>query len=258
MGSFYLRDLFTSQQVADYSAGPVSANTARYDMTAMHIIKKDGKLIFDMEIPVFHFVRHVYEVAGVVSETPRMEFKVAISNKEKIRSIIQPGYDLAFAEWPYNRAVFKTAKFKSPCKDDRIIDYRKSPEQEEMGSTAFFDSLDEELNFDYCEGGNYYTAAFRMVSSLSDSGKFYNFDMNLMHVIGVCSDFISFRDELLEHCQTQDWYENTDSLLMTQFVSQALAGPHENSKGWQGKPVLDLVKEIYTKYMDEQNSQTNQ
>ena len=277
MASFFLSDFIAKRDVADYSAAPVGARRATQQITAIRVIEKDNELYFDEEIPLFHCPRLYYEVAGKKLKVPRMEFKIELDN-----SAIATGDELVMVERPYSRSTYQTASFKGPCEDDIIKKYNLTEAAQKMEDLEFCFHLEDTVDVDYCEHGNYLTAAFIGALPLTDRGVQVNGFQEVAYVIGVCKNFKKYCEMLANHERVEkllQWTEksqiNVDypkasapkssvtklneeviearQGLIFQAVCQALAGPHNNSKDWHGKPVIDLVERIYRDHLSEHN-----
>jgi hypothetical protein len=183
------------------------------------------------------------------------------------------------AQTPYGNGWVQSTALKKYTK--------KSFEKEEIDSKVpEFDDLDDfESNleaaqvYDPWEKGQYYVAGISYPRGYLQllTGNPRNAEID--YVLGVCPDFKATRDELtmsaeVEHLleltrkgtiafwkhgapeQKPHLYEETKEAapeLMMLSVHQALAGPRQFSKEWQGQPVWKLVEHLYCSHLNNRN-----
>jgi hypothetical protein len=205
----------------------------------------------------------------------RLEILVDAKNSDPI----QPSHQVVVAQTPYGNGWVHSTALKKYTK--------KTLEKKEIDSNLpEFDDLDEvESNlesaqiYDPWEKGQYYVAGISYPRGYLEllAGNPRNAEID--YVLGVCPDFKATRDELrmsveVEHLlqmtrkgtiafwkrgapeQRPHLYEETKDAapeLMMLSVHQALAGPREFSKEWQGQPVWKLVEHLYCNHLNNRN-----
>jgi hypothetical protein len=205
----------------------------------------------------------------------RLEILVDARNSDPI----QPPHQVVVAQTPYGNGWVQSTSLKKYTK--------KSLEKEEIDSKVpelddpddLESNLEDAQVYDPWEKGQYYVAGISYprgyLQLLSSNPRNAEID----YVIGVCPDFKATRDELIMSADVERLLEMTrkgtiafwrhgapeqrprlddetkDAApeLMMLSVHQALAGPREFSKEWQGQPVWKLVEHLYCNHLNNSN-----
>jgi hypothetical protein len=205
----------------------------------------------------------------------RLEILVDARNSDPI----QPTHEVVVAQTPYGNGWVQSTTLKKYSK--------KTLEKEEIESKLpeldDQDDVESELEaapvYDPWEKGQYYVAGISYPRGYLRLLLSNPRNAEIDYVIGVCPDFKATRDELRMSAKIEDllektrkgtiafWkpgapdqrphlYEETKEAapeLMMLSVHQALAGPREFSKEWQGRPVWQLVEHLYCSHLNNHN-----
>lgn len=214
---------------------------------------------------------------GAIRESRRWRLEILVDAKDS--QPIQPSHQVVVAQTPYGNGWVQSTALKKYTK--------KAQEKEEIESRLpELDDLDDfelELEaaqvYDPWEKGQYYVAGISYPRGYLQLLLSNPRNTEIDYVIGVCPDFKATRDELrmsadverlLEKTrngtiafwkhgapnQKPPLYEETKEAapqLMMLSVHQALAGPQEFSKEWQGRPVWKLVEHLYCSHLNNHN-----
>ncbi len=205
----------------------------------------------------------------------RLEILVDARNSDSI----QPSHQVVVAQIPYGNGWVQATALKKYTK--KILEKEeiesKLPELDEMDDVE--SKLEAAQVYDPWEKGAYYVAGISYPRGYLQLLLSNPRNAEIDYVIGVCPDFKATRDELrmsgeVEHLlemtrkgtiafwkrgapeQRPRLYDETKDAapeLMMLSVHQALAGPREFSKEWQGQPVWKLVEHLYCNHLNNRN-----
>lgn len=276
MGSIAIAHLMPSPpKEADHSV-PVGGYAIRQALTAMRVGFDRSRLVYVEEVPMGHAVKWRIEDHGDGQRARwnRLEYKV-----HRRETTIKPGERLVIAEHPYSNGWVQTAPFKPPFK--KGMTERPDPSVQKFMSATDFIAWVEAQPKDYWETGAYLTAGISEpdVPWLSDK-KARNIFGSALYVYGVCDDFEGHARKLYETNEAQQLLSMTDKNiikfwfahaklgrlpklregtmdeaehLLSLSIVQALAGPHEDSATWIGRPVIEKVDDIYRGHLNNKN-----
>jgi hypothetical protein len=205
----------------------------------------------------------------------RLEILVDARNSDSI----QPSHQVVVAQIPYANGWVQATALKKYTK--------KTLEKEEIESKLLelddLDDVESKLEaaqvYDPWEKGQYYVAGISYPRGYLKLLWSNPRNAEIDYVIGVCPDFKATRDELRMSLEVERllemtrkgtiafWkrgaleqrphlYDETREAapeLMLLSIHQALAGPREFSKDWQGQPVWKLVERLYCNHLNNRN-----
>jgi hypothetical protein len=205
----------------------------------------------------------------------RLEILVDAKNSDPVR----PSHQVVVAQIPYGNGWVQATALKKYTK--------KALEKEEIESKLPElddpDDVESKLEavqaYDPWEKGQYYVAGISYPRGYLQLLLSNPRNVEIDYVIGICPDFKATRDELrmsaeVEHLlemtrkgtiafwrrgaleQRPHLYDETKEAapeLMMLSVHQALAGPREFSREWQGQPVWKLVERLYCNHLNNRN-----
>jgi hypothetical protein len=205
----------------------------------------------------------------------RLEILVDARNSDRI----QPPHQVVVAQIPYGNGWVQPTALKKYTK--------KTLEKEEIDSQLpeldDLDDVESKLEaaqvFDPWEKGQYYVAGISYPRGYLKLLWSNPRNAEIDYVIGVCPDFKATRDELRMSPEVERLLEMTRKgtiafwkrgapgqrphlfdetkeaapELMLLSIHQALAGPREYSKDWQGQPVWKLVERLYCNHLNNRN-----
>jgi hypothetical protein len=212
-----------------------------------------------------------------ISESRRWRLEILVDARNS--DSIQPSHQIVVAQIPYGNGWVQATALKKYTK--------KTLEKEEIESKLpeldDLDDVESKLEaaqvYDPWEKGQYYVAGISYPRGYLQLLLSNPRNAEIDYVIGVCPDFKATRDELrmsaeVEHLldmtrkgtiafwkrgaleQRPHLYDETKEAapeLMMLSVHQALAGPREFSKEWQGQPVWKLVERLYCNHLNNRN-----
>jgi hypothetical protein len=205
----------------------------------------------------------------------RLEILVDAGNSDSIH----PPHQVVVAQTPYGNGWVQATTLKKYTK--------KTLEKEEIESKLpeldDLDDVESKLEgaqiYDPWEKGQHYVAGISYPRGYLQLLLSNPRNADIDYVIGVCPDFKVIRDvlstspeverllEMTRKGRVAFWkrgaleqrprlYEETKEAapaLLMLSVHQALAGPREFSKEWQGQPVWKLVERIYCSHLNNHN-----
>jgi hypothetical protein len=212
-----------------------------------------------------------------IRESRRWRLEILVDAKHS--DPIQPLHQVVVAQIPYGNGWVQATALKKYTK--------KALEKEEIESKLLevddLDDVESEFEgaqvYDPWEKGQHYVAGISYPRGYLQLLLSNPRNAEIDYVIGVCPDFKATRDELrmsaeVEHLlemtrkgtiafwkrgapeQRPHLYEETKEAapeLIMLSVHQALAGPREFSKEWQGQPVWKLVEHLYCSHLNNRN-----
>lgn len=276
MGAISLAELLPSPPEVIDHAKEIGGYAAPRPLTATRISLDGSRLIYLEEVPISHAAKRRVEEYGQGQRArwTRLEFKTDSRN-----SPIKPGEYLVVAEHPYANGWVQTVPFKRPSK--------KGPDERPDQTVATYPSQSEFIAWveaqthDYWETGNYLTAGISEpdIALLGGKQPRNNF-LSLIYAYGLCANPKEHAELLYASPEAQQllqmtwdntirfWFpraklgsrpklkEETISAaeeLLWLSIHQALAGPHEESENWAGRPVMDKVDDIYRGHLSNMN-----
>lgn len=205
----------------------------------------------------------------------RLEILVDARNSDPI----QPSHQVVVAQIPYGNGWVQPTVLKKYRKKtlEREEIESKLPELDDLDDVE--SKLEAAQVYDPWEKGQHYVAGISYprghLQVLLNNPRNTEID----YVLGVCPDFKAAHDELMMSAKVDDLLEMTRKgtiafwkhgapeqkphlheetkeaapELMMAAVDQALAGPREFSKEWQGQPVWKLVEYLYCSHLNNRN-----
>ncbi len=205
----------------------------------------------------------------------RLEILVDARNSDSI----QPPHQVVVAQIPYGNGWVQATALKKYTKktlEKEEIEF-KLPEIDNLDDVE--SKLEAAQIYDPWEKGQYYVAGISYPRGYLQLLWSNPRNAEIDYVIGVCPDFKTARDELRMSPEVERllemtrkgtiafWkrgapeqrprlYDETKEAapeLMLLSIHQALAGPREFSKDWQGQPVWKLIERLYCSHLNNRN-----
>lgn len=205
----------------------------------------------------------------------RLEILVDAKNSDPIH----PSHQVVVAQTPYGNGWVQPTALKKYRKKTLAKDEIDSnlPEFNDLDDVE--SNLEAAQVYDPWEKGQYYVAGISYPHGYLEllAGNPRNAEID--YVLGICPDFKAAQDELIVSAEVKNllemtrrgtiafWkpgapeqrprlYEDTKeaaTALLMMAVQQALAGPREFSRRWQGQPVSMLVEHLYCSHLNNHN-----
>ena len=212
-----------------------------------------------------------------IRESRRWRLEILVDAKHA--DPIQPLHHVVVAQIPYGNGWVQATALKKYTKKT----FEKEEIESKLPELDDLDDVESKLEaaqvYDPWEKGQYYVAGISYPRGYLQLLWSNPRNAEIDYVIGVCPDFIVTRDELrmspeverlLEMTrkgkiafwkrgapeQKPHLYDETKEAapeLMLLSIHQALAGPREFSKDWQGQPVWKLVERLYCNHLNNRN-----
>ena len=268
MGSVDLEYIFSSSEEVVDDAYEVSAMPVRRQLSAMRVgyaSSSSKDLVYLEEVPIDFFLVPC-AITDVNSETYRwLRFEVIINNTCKS---VARHHELVIAEHPYALKRVHHAAFKRGA-----IHGRPEPD-------SAFASLEEALQWTNSLDHDYFYTHKGLIAALSEpQGVLQETDArapkNALFVFGICESFQQCEQALFQTETARQLLAQTENQtikfapskhynlppvlpeelareaysLMFIAIRQALAGPHQHSEDWIGRPVTDKINHIYRDHL---------
>ena len=192
---------------------------------------------------------------------------------------IQPLHQVVVAQIPYANGWVQATALKKYTKKNFEKEEIESRLPELDDEDDFESKLEAAQVYDPWEKGQYYVAGISYPRGYLQLLWSNPRNAEVDYVIGVCPDFKATRDELRMSPEIERLLEMTRKgtiafwkrgapeqrphlhdetkeaapELMLLSIHQALAGPREFSKDWQGQPVWKLVERLYCNHLNNRN-----
>jgi hypothetical protein len=276
MGNATIADLLPQESTSPDDAHEIGSVEAQLPVHAIRIEEDGDQYIYGDEHPIYvtcnwRILDYGDRDAPQRYRWWRLEIK---ANIRDTHNHIKPGHDLIVAEHPYANGWVDQAPFKKAMRLQK--DKRPEPFKPGIDSPERLINWLSDLTYDYWERGNYLTAGLDEPAIPSNPGDLRNVNKARLWVFGFCSDSHTIRDslanaptvsKLLDQTQTRrisfghaderptmhDEVIEDSSALMDLSIRQALAGPHECSAEWTGRPVLAKIDRIYREHLNNRN-----
>lgn len=268
MGSIDLEYILTPSTEEGDDAYEVSAMPVRRQLSAMrvgHTPSSSKDLVYLEEVPIDFFLVPC-AITDANSETYRwLRFEVIVNNTCKS---VARHHELVIAEHPYALKRVHHAAFKRGA-----IHGRQDPDRA-------FATLEEAMQWIDALDHDYFYTHKGLIAAISEPhGVMQETDArapkNALFVFGICESFQRYEEALFQTETVRQLLAQTANQtikfapskhynlppvlpeelareaysLMFIAIRQALAGPHQHSEDWIGRPVTDKINHIYRDHL---------
>lgn len=275
MKNYVLTDSFFEVETSVDDAHEIGSGPAYESRDAMRIGRTsdtNSELVYlgETQLDYKSRLRLIEDGAGKRWRWIRWEFQVSTRQTEVVR-----GNDLVISEYPYSIGWVLASPFKPWTK---LTAEEQTEELSKQRFSSLEDCLDwvEDRRYDYWEKDKLLTAAISIPTDAAPPSERLR-NTSKPPVYGICTNFKTCEQELLDSVEVQKLLsmakantlkfaystrknqklhpaaQEAAPALMVLSIRQALAGPHNNSEKWIGKPVTKYIAAIFCEHLDNKN-----